>query len=204
MSDREIIYIPLSDLRTFPGNPKDLLAAEREKLKDSIIKHGILKSINVWQKSKLAYILDGNERLEILEELNEEGKLASIPGILQGDSIPCEPVACEDMTDAAAKCLVLIGQYGRINTTKLKKFVKKAGYKDIDDAQTAMSFPELDAGVMNGGGNLDGNDDKEKVDLAEMAKARIFQCPNCQTWGYYKNHKAKGVDKKDIWDEQQA
>ncbi len=194
---QQIEYIPLEKLKPFPGNPKDLMPDEWSKLKADLVKRGLIKSLSVWKKGKTVYVLDGNQRLEVLNELSREGALKS-------GEIACEPVECADMAQAAEVCLALIGQYGRINLGKLKKFVKKAGFKDMDDAQTAMSFPELDAGWMNTAAASNGEDESAGVNTEEWAKAKVFQCPSCQTYAYVKKHKTKGIDKNDIWDEQQA
>ena len=190
---QQIEYIPLEKLKPFPGNPKDLQPDEWKKLKADLLKRGLIKSLSVWKKGKTVYVLDGNQRLEVLNELSQEGALKSA-------EIACEPVECDDMAQAAEVCLALIGQYGRINLGKLKKFVMKAGFKDMDDAQTAMSFPELDAAQLSEDGDASG-----AVNTSKFKPAKIFECPACKIYGYWKNHKCdKDIPKTEIWDEQQA
>ena len=195
------IEIALIDqLRAFPGNPKDITDEEKAKLKKGIRKHGLLKSLSVWKKgteNKPKYIvLDGNQRLEVLKEICEEDGNKLI-------EIPVEPVECKDDADAMDKCLSLVGQYGRLNRSKLKKAVVKAGYKGLAEAQGVFSFVELDSQSEESEEDHVA-DETEAPATTKWAGAKVAQSPTDGVFFYVKDHTVKeGFTKEDIWDEQQ-
>lgn len=192
--DRAIETVPLEKLKAFPGNPKDISDEEKLKLKIQIKKHGILKALSVWKKGNKYIVLDGNQRLEVLKELYQE------PGGQEFGHIPVEPIECMDEQDASQKCLILIGQYGRLNKAKLKKFVGKAGYESIEAAQQVFSFVEMDG--------EQASNETEKTEEAgpepePWEKITYVQCPGCDIQFPQKDHKCKPseVDKGKIWKE---
>jgi len=188
--DRAIEMIPLEKLKPFPGNPKDISEQEKLKLANQIKKHGLLKALSVWKKGRSYVVLDGNQRLEVLKEI-----------FGPTTEVPCEPVEVKDDQDAADKCLVLVGQYGRLNKSKLKKFVGKAGYESVEAAQQVFSFVEMDGEEAKGA--EEEGEEKEAPDPTPWDKIVYVGCPNCETQFPQKDHKCKPaeVEQGKIWKE---
>ena len=67
------INVPLADLTPLQGDLKDLSEGNFEKLKKSILKHGITFPFFVWQSGGKNYILDGTQRDRVLKRMAEEG-----------------------------------------------------------------------------------------------------------------------------------
>jgi len=195
--ERVIELVPIEKLRAFPGNPKDLSDVDRTKLLNQIRTHGILKALSVWKKGKTYVVLDGNQRLDVLNTLYQ------MPYGAEYGHIPCEIVECKDEQDAAAKCLALVGQFGRINKAKLKKFVTKAGYGSLEDAQQVLSFVELDLEEGGGGGD-EGNDegnDPQEPNTEPWERVAHVECPSCSVQFPQKKHRCK-PEKGKLWKEE--
>ncbi len=190
--EREIEIVTIEKLKPFPGNPKDISEEEALKLKLQLKKHGVLKALSVWKKGKTYTVLDGNQRLTVLKELYAE------PGGGDFGHIPVEPVEVKDEQDAADKCLVLVGQYGRVNKAKLKKFVSKAGYKDLDEAQTTFSFPEMDGEDLADGSGEEETQEETNPNTEPWEKVAHVECPSCKVQFPQKKHRCK-PEKDKLW-----
>jgi hypothetical protein len=66
------IEIALQDITPLQGGLKELSEANFEKLKRSILKHGITFPFFVWQSDGNNYILDGTQRDRVLTRMTEE------------------------------------------------------------------------------------------------------------------------------------
>src|SRR5206468_10150245 len=100
------IEIALEDLRPLQGELKELTGANFEKLKQSILKHGITFPFFVWQSDGENYILDGTQRDRVLERMAEEGY--GVP------PLPCALIEAKNRKEAAEKILLISSQYGRV------------------------------------------------------------------------------------------
>jgi hypothetical protein len=63
------VNVPLADLTPLQGDLKQLSTANFEKLKRSILKHGITFPFFVWQSDGTNYILDGTQRDRVLVQM---------------------------------------------------------------------------------------------------------------------------------------
>ena len=67
------VSMDLADLQPLQGNLKELAAANFEKLKRSILKHGVTFPFFVWQNDGVNYILDGTQRDRVLSRMVADG-----------------------------------------------------------------------------------------------------------------------------------
>jgi hypothetical protein len=67
------VNLELADLAPLQGDLKGLSNANFEKLKRSILKHGITFPFFVWQSEGRNYILDGTQRDRVLERDETRG-----------------------------------------------------------------------------------------------------------------------------------
>src|SRR5215475_10573600 len=67
------VNINLADLTQLQGDLKELSEGNFNKLKTSILKHGITFPFFVWQNQSVNYILDGTQRDRVLKRMIEEG-----------------------------------------------------------------------------------------------------------------------------------
>ena len=70
------IKLKLEDLTPLQGNLKALTEANFEKLKRSILRHGVSFPFFCWQHDGVNYILDGTQRDRVLSKMVQEGSLA--------------------------------------------------------------------------------------------------------------------------------
>jgi hypothetical protein len=109
------VNIPLADLTPLQGELKQLSDASFEKLKKSILKHGITFPFFVWQSADKNYILDGTQRDRVLTKLSEDG--FDIP------ALPCALIQAKDRKEAAEKILLISSQYGKMSNNSLQDFL---------------------------------------------------------------------------------
>src|SRR5437773_12444456 len=67
------IKLKLEDLTPLQGNLKALTEANFEKLKRSILRHGVSSPFFCWQHDGVNYILDGTQRDRVLSKMVQEG-----------------------------------------------------------------------------------------------------------------------------------
>ena len=96
------INISLTDLTPLQGELKALTKPSFEKLKRSILKHGITFPFFVWQDAGANYILDGTQRDRVLVQMAAEGY--TVP------ALPCALIEAKDRKEAAEKILLISKQ----------------------------------------------------------------------------------------------
>src|SRR5215468_365595 len=119
------VNLDLANLTPLQGELKELTGANFEKLKQSILKHGITFPFFVWQSEDKNYILDGTQRDRVLKRMAEEG--------YQVPPLPCALIQAKDRKEAAEKILLISSQYGRMTEESLNEFL----------AENDLSFLEL-------------------------------------------------------------
>ena len=67
------VNLDLANLTPLQGELKELTGANFEKLKRSILKHGITFPFFIWQSEGENYILDGTQRDRVLKRMADEG-----------------------------------------------------------------------------------------------------------------------------------
>jgi hypothetical protein len=188
-----IKYTTIDKLKPFPGNPKDASPEKSLRLKNSVRKRGFLEPLNVWEKGRSIFVLDGNRRLEILEEICQEDGNRLL-------EIPIHPIECKDEADAMDICLTLADPAGDLNPSKVKRGIKKAGYKSIEEAQSVFSF------LIDEDTTKDENsqqEDSEAPNTAFWQGATVVKSPTDGVFFYVKMHKVtEGFTEQEVWDEQ--
>lgn len=119
------VNLDLSSLTPLQGDLKELPNTSFQKLKQSILKHGITFPFFVWQSDGKNYILDGTQRDRVLTKMAEKG--FAIP------ALPCALIDAKDKSEAAEKILLISSQYGRMTEESLDEFL----------AQNDLSFLDL-------------------------------------------------------------
>src|SRR5499427_10274135 len=129
------VNIHLADLTQLQGDLKELSEGNFNKLKTSILKHGITFPFFVWQNQSVNYILDGTQRDRVLKRMIEEG--------YQVPPLPCALIQAKDRKEAAEKILLISSQYGRITDEGLYEFLST---NDIDfgELEPLLELPALD------------------------------------------------------------
>lgn len=164
---RSAIELDLKDLRPLQGGLKELSKASFEKLKRSIMKHGITFPFFVWQSDGTNWILDGTQRDRVLSKMVAEG--------YQCPSLPCALIEAKDRKEAAEKILLISSQYGRMSEESLDGFLSEndLSFLDLSDE---LELPAIDERYFKdpnefGAGN---EDDQGRLDQ----KSPVV-CPEC-------------------------
>lgn len=116
------------------GELKSLSVESYEKLKKSILKHGIHSPIFVWDHDNKLNILDGHQRVRAYGQLEKEGFV--IP------PVPIVKIQASDIKKAKEILLTLVSQYGKINSDGLYEFANEAGLEFPDLKE--YDFPDFD------------------------------------------------------------
>src|SRR5690242_7227879 len=109
------VNLQLAELAALQGGLKELSKSSFQKLKQSILRHGITFPFFIWQNEGRNWILDGTQRDRVLRMMAEEGY--SIP------LLPCALIEAKDKREAAEKILLISSQYGRISEQSLDEFL---------------------------------------------------------------------------------
>ena len=109
-----------------PIEPKAL-----EKLKNSIIEHGIFLPKFVWFCEGKAFILDGHQTKKALASLQGDGWLIG--------EIPYSEIKADNRDDAGEKLLIINSKYADVNPNS--EFVKRL--PDLDIVLKKVEIPEL-------------------------------------------------------------
>jgi len=124
--------IPYSKLENLQGDLKRLSEEDLDKLKASILKHGIFVPKFVWSQDEKYWTMDGHQTKKALTSLHIDGY--TIP------DIPIVEIEAEDFQDAAEKLLQINSRYGKIE--------KKTGFFDLYDLDLSLldqvEIPELE------------------------------------------------------------
>jgi hypothetical protein len=129
------VNLILSDLTPLQGGLKELGDANFEKLKTSILKHGITVPFFVWQSEGENYILDGTQRDCVLTRMAEEGY--EVP------PLPCALIQAKDRKEAAEKILLISSQYGKMTNHSLEDFLAENDL-DLPELQDELELPSID------------------------------------------------------------
>src|SRR6266508_4103395 len=129
------IEIALEDLTPLQGELKVLTDANFEKLKQSILRHGITFPFFIWQSEGENYILDGTQRDRVLKRMAEDGY--EVP------PLPCALIQAKDRKEAAEKILLISSQYGKMTNNSLETFLadNDLGFLEL---QGELELPAID------------------------------------------------------------
>lgn len=118
--------LPLSYLSVLQGNLKALPDDRYKKLKASILKHGFVFPLFVWddKENNKTWVIDGTQRYTALNRMKEEGyKIPQLPVVF----IPAESV-----DDAKLKIMAAASQYGQFTDFGVSEFLKDLDLVDVD------------------------------------------------------------------------
>jgi hypothetical protein len=160
------VNIPLADLTPLQGELKELSDANFEKLKKSILKHGITFPFFIWQSVDKNYILDGTQRDRVLTRMAEDG--FDIP------PLPCALIQAKDRKEAAEKILLISSSYGKMTNNSLQDFLAEndLAYLDLDDV---LDLPSIDSDFFRDADFDPSNAD----DQGRLDKKNPVTCPEC-------------------------
>lgn len=154
--------VHLHQLKIIQGDLKDLTTENYKKYKKSILKHGIMKPVNIWMNDKNEYcVIDGTQLVRALMAMEQEGH--EIP------PLPITIVDAKSLPDAKDKILSLASYYGTVNPMGFMEFTQDLPYKDLEDLANATAIPGVDFKALEDEFNKDMTsheqhdlDDKEK------------------------------------------
>jgi hypothetical protein len=160
------VNLNLADLTPLQGGLKELSEADFEKLKQSILKHGLTFPFFVWQSGGENYILDGTQRDRVLERMADDGYV--IP------PLPCALIQAKGRKEAAEKILLISSQYGKMTNHSLEDFLAE---NDLDflQLQDELELPSIDLEYFR-------DADFEPVGATEQGrldKKNPVTCPEC-------------------------
>ena len=160
------INLGLADLTPLQGDLKELPQANFQKLKQSIVRHGITFPFFVWQNDGKNYILDGTQRDRVLTRMAEEG--FEIP------ALPCALIEAKDRKEAAEKILLISSQYGKMTNNSLEQFLSENDL-DLMELNDELELPSIDLEFFR-------DVDFQPVSADEQGrldKKNPITCPNC-------------------------
>src|SRR5262249_45708290 len=158
--------IKLEDLTPLQGDLKELTHRNFEKLKRSILRHGISFPFFVWQHDGTNWILDGTQRDRVLRKLQD-----------QGYTIPPLPVAlieAENRKEAAAKILLISSQFGKMTEQSLDEFLSE-NELDMNELLDELELPALDMRYF-GSGEFEPTNEN---DQGRLDRKNPVTCPHC-------------------------
>jgi ParB-like nuclease domain len=160
------VNIPLADLTPLQGGLKELSDANLEKLKRSILKHGITFPFFIWQNDGANYILDGTQRDRVLNRMAEDGY--EIP------LLPCALIQAKDRKEAAEKILLISSQYGKMTNHSLEDFLTEndLGFVEVQDE---LELPAIDLEYFRDADFTPGTVDEQ----GRLDKKNPVTCPEC-------------------------
>lgn len=128
--------LPFTALKALQGDLKDLTTDNFKKYKKSILKHGIMRPVIIWDNEGEHNILDGVQLVRTLTALEVENY--EIP------EIPVSYVKAKSLPDAKDKILSLASYFGTVNPQGFMEFSQDLPYKDLEDLANATALPGTD------------------------------------------------------------
>ena len=164
---RAAINLSLNDLIPLQGGLKELSATSFQKLKQSILRHGITFPFFVWQSDGNNYILDGTQRDRVLLKLVAAG--------YECPPLPCALIDAKDKREAAEKILLISSQYGRMTEESLDEFLAENDLSFLELADE-LELPSIDDAYFKDPNDFSaaGEDEQGRLDQKKPVK-----CPEC-------------------------
>ena len=161
------VDIALADLTPLQGDLKALSDANFEKLKRSILKHGLTFPFFVWQNDGTNYILDGTQRDRVLKRMSDEGY--EIP------LLPCALIQAKDRKEAAEKILLISSNYGKMTEESLDEFLAQNDLSFLELADE-LELPSIDERYFRDPNEFTATD---ADDQGRLDKKNPITCPEC-------------------------
>ena len=156
-------YIPFGELKTFQGNLKEMSKDSAGKLRASIISHGWVAPVFVWNGNE---ILDGHGRLLVLAELLKEGYTIG--------ALPVVDIEADNRQEAARILLAINSKYQSITDEGLYEFMSTMELSMDDLAD--IDLPDIDLE------DFEANFFKEPPNVIEPLPTKTFDC-KCEKCG---------------------
>src|SRR6266545_2959340 len=160
------VSLQLGKLKPLQGGLKELSDASFEKLKQSILRHGITFPFFIWHSEGMNYILDGTQRDRVLKGMTEEGY--EVP------PLPCALIQAKDRKEAAEKILLISSQYGKMTNYSLEDFLAENDF-DLPELQVELELPSIDLEYFR-------DADFQAMspeDQGRLDKKNPIKCPEC-------------------------
>lgn len=172
----------LEELMSFQGYLKVLAPKQFRKLRDSITENGFIAPVFVWVFGEEKYILDGHQRVKVLEKMKKEG--CEIP------ELPVVFIDAESRDDARRKLLAITSQYGKFNTEELTSWLEdnQVGYFSNPDIDIKMSYDGEEQGAKEDAyiPKDDSLSERVRGNILNGTGKSIILCPYCGTEQEYK------------------
>jgi DNA modification methylase len=111
-------------LEIFQGSLKKRRPDDYRKIKDSILKHGIVVPLFIWKNEGHNWVIDGTGRIETLRQMRDAGQ--AIP------ELPVVFIRARDEAEAKEILLKITSHYGKISQAGFEEFIKGLDI-DFDD-----------------------------------------------------------------------
>ena len=165
------VNINLAELTPLQGGLKELSDTSLEKLKQSILKHGITFPFFIWQRDGQNYILDGTQRDRVLKKMADDGY--EIP------PLPCALIEAKNRKEAAEKILLISSQYGRVTDDGLYEFLSTNDL-DFQELEPLLELPALDLDEFKEGWLTEPDFSPTSADdQGRLDKKNPVRCPEC-------------------------
>lgn len=129
---KNLAHINVDDLTPLQGTLKTLDPKAEAKLRRSLLKDGFKLSLHVWQNGGVNYLIDGHQRVHVLQNLKRQGH--AVP------AIPCVLVEADTYSEAKKTVLLAVSQYGKLDKYGFQDFVEGENF-EFDD----FDFPDIPA-----------------------------------------------------------
>lgn len=160
-------FISYKEIKPFQGELKSLSRESYEKLKKSIIRHGIHMPIHVWENENILYTIDGHQRIRTFSQMEIEGY--SIP------NVPIVKINAPNIQEAKRILLTTASIYGKIEGQGLYEYALEAGL-DLTQLHD-FDFPSFNMD------NFEFEFFKDTVDINEKELDENIntekECPSC-------------------------
>jgi hypothetical protein len=161
------VNLDLDQLTPMQGDLKELSQTNFNKLKQSILRHGITFPFFVWQNDSKNYILDGTQRDRVLLKLVAAG--------YQCPPLPCALIDAKDKREAAEKILLISSQYGRMTEESLDEFLAENDLSFLELADE-LELPSIDNAYFKDPNEFSAAGEDEQ---GQLDQKKPITCPEC-------------------------
>ena len=161
------VNLDLANLTPLQGDLKELSQSSFNKLKQSILRHGITFPFFVWQSEGKNYILDGTQRDRVLLKLVSAGYECPL--------LPCALIEARNRKEAAEKILLISSQYGKMTEESLDEFLAENDLSFLDLADE-LELPSIDGAYFRDPNEFGAASADEQ---GRLDKKNPMTCPQC-------------------------
>ena len=134
----QVFEVKIDKIIYFQKNLKEMSVSNYNKLKNSILEHGIISPGFVWRNGGKIFALDCHQRLKTLKQMRSEG--ITVP-----DKIPVVEIKAKSKKEAKRFLLQYVSQHGKIAEDGLYEFLHDAGLDtELDELQLELSLDGID------------------------------------------------------------